>query len=397
MTRSRSLPLGRALLLSTTLLAAGAGGFLYLKGSQPAQAQAAAQAPQAVPVTVQTVSAKPVQIWSSFSGRMRAVDFAEIRPEVSGRITEVKITDGQTVKAGDVLFVIDPAPYEAAVAKAEADLATAKSNAQFARTELERAGNLIKTDAIAQRQVDERTNADKVAQASILSAEAELKQARINLDHAYVKAPITGRVSRAEITLGNVVQAGAGAPLLTSVVSKDGIYADFEVDEQTYLKGIRSVASSQDKERQIPVQVTVRGDEAHPYQGTIRSFDNHIDTASGTIRARALFDNKDGALVPGMFVSVKVANGGEESAMLIPERAIGTDQNKRFVYVVGEGSKVAYREVGLGPQVDGQRVVQTGLQPGDKVITDGLQHVRPDMPVSIQEAALPSRSSVAAN
>lgn len=394
MTRFRSFPLGRALLLSSTLLAAGAGGFAVLRDGKPAQAQAAAPA---VTVAVQTVSVRPVQIWSSFSGRMQAVDSAEIRPEVSGRITEVRIADGQTVKAGDVLFVIDPAPYEAAVAKAEADLATAKSNAVFARTELERAGNLIKTDAIAQRQVDERTNADKVAQAAILSAEAELKQAKINLDHAYVKAPIAGRVSRAEITLGNVVQAGAGAPLLTSIVSKDGIYADFEMDEQTYLKGVRSVADSPDKERRIPVQVTVPGDEDHPYRGTIRSFDNRIDTASGTIRARALFDNRDGALVPGMFVSVKVANGDAESALLIPERAIGTDQNKRFVYVVGADSKVAYREVGLGPQVDGQRVVEHGLQPGDKVVTDGLQHVRPDMPVTVQEAALSSRSSVAAN
>jgi multidrug efflux system membrane fusion protein len=328
---------------------------------------------------------------------MRAVDFAEIRPEVSGRITEVRITDGQAVKAGDVLFVIDPAPFEATEAKAEADLATAKSNAVFARTELERAGNLIKTEAIARRQFDERINADKVAQAAVLAAEAELKQARINLDHAYVKAPIAGRVSRAEITLGNVVQAGPGAPLLTSIVSRDGIYADFEVDEQTYLKGIRTLADSRDKERRIPIQLTVRGDETHPYQGTIHSFDNRIDTASGTIRARALFDNRDGALVPGMFVSVKVANGGEESALLVPERAIGNDQNKRFVYVVGGNDKVAYREVDLGPQVDGQRVVVSGLQAGDRVITDGLQHVRPDTPVAIEEASLGGRGNHAGN
>lgn len=387
---------GRALLLATVALAALGGGSVLLRGApgQPAQAAAA----QAVPVTVQTMAPRNVQVWSSFSGRMRAVDFAEIRPEVSGRLTQVRIADGQTVKAGDVLFVIDPAPFEAALAKAEASLATARTNAVFARTEFDRAVNLIKTEAIAQRLYDERANADKVARSSVLAAEAELKQARINMDHAYVKAPIAGRVSRAEITLGNVVQAGPGAPLLTSIVSNDGIYADFEVDEQTYMKGIRAQDGSRGKERRIPVQITVRGDEAHPYPGTIQSFDNRIDTASGTIRARARFDNRDGALMPGMFISVKVASGGDEPALLVQERAIGNDQSKKFVYVVGDDGKVAYREVGLGPQVDASRIVLSGLKAGEKVIVDGLQHVRPNMPVTVQEASLGANGrDIAAN
>jgi len=326
------------------------------------------------------------------------VDFAEIRPEVSGRITAVRITDGQTVKAGDVLFVIDPAPYEAAAARAEANLASARTNATFAQTELERAANLVKNQAIAQRLYDERVNADKVAAASILVAEAELKQAKINLDHAYVKAPISGRISRAEITLGNLVQAGNGAPLLTSIVSDNGIYADFEVDEQTYMKSIRVKAASRDEERHIPVQVSVQGDEAHPYSGTIESFDNRIDTASGTIRARARFDNKDGALMPGMFVSVKVASGTAVSALLVQDRAIGNDQSKRFVYVVGDDGKVAYREVALGAQVDDQRIVLNGLNAGDRVIVDGLQHLRPNVTVSVKEAALNTpKPNLAAN
>lgn len=396
---------GRALPLAIAMLAIVAAGIVTMKFTHPAQAAQAAQAhagAPAVAVTAETLVAQPVKIWSTFSGRMRAVDFAEIRPEVSGRITEVHITDGQLVKSGDLLFVIDPAPYQAAEAKAQADLATAKSNAAFASTELERATAMLKTDAIAQRLFDERANSDKVAQAAVLSAEAELKQARINLDRAYVKAPIAGRVSRAEITVGNVVQAGSGAPVLTSIVSRDGIYADFEVDEQTYMRGIRSLADSRDKERRIPVQLTVRGDGAHRYSGTIHSFDNRIDTASGTIRARALFDNRDGSLVPGMFVSVKVASGGDDAALLVPERAIGTDQNKRFVYVVGDGSKVAYREVTLGAQVDADRIVQAGLKPGDQVITEGLQHLRPEMPVSVlaepaRQAALNPGARLASN
>jgi multidrug efflux system membrane fusion protein len=390
---------GRALTLviAIAIVAAWFGTMKIGHSAQAAQGRSATSAAPAVPVTAETLVPHPVKIWSSFSGRMRAVDYAEIRPEVSGRITEVRITDGQLVRAGDLLFVIDPAPYQAAESRALADLATAKSNAAFSSTELERAVNLIKTDAIAQRLYDERANADKVAQAAVLSAEAELKQARINLDRAYVKAPIAGRVSRAEITVGNVVQAGPGAPVLTSIVSRHGIYADFEVDEQTYLRGIRSLADSRDKERQIPVELTVRGDESHPYIGTIHSFDNRIDTASGTIRARALFDNRDGTLVPGMFVSVKVASGSADAALLVPERAIGIDQNKRFVYVVSDGNKAAYREVTLGAQIDSDRIVQAGLKAGDRVITDGLQHLRPDMPVSIQQAGLDGKRRLASN
>lgn len=395
MTRLSRLSLGRALLLSTTVLAVAAGGFAALRsdGVHEASAQAA-PAPAAMPVKVQTVTPRSIKVWASFSGRMRAVDFAEIRPEVDGRITQVRITDGQSVKAGDVLFVIDPGPYEAALAKAEAALATARSNAAYNRTELNRAVNLLKSDAIAQRLYDERANGDKVAQAAILSAEAGVKQARINLDRAYVKAPIAGKVGRAELTLGNVVQAGPGAPLLTSIVSNDGIYADFEVDEQTYLKGIRARDGA--KGKAIAVEVTVRGDEDHPYRGVVTAFDNRIDTASGTIRARARFDNADGALVPGMFVSVKVASGDDESALLVQARAVGSDQSKKFVYVVDDG-KAAYREVSLGAQVGDQRLVLAGLKPGDQVIVDGLQHIRPAMPVTVQEASAPSARILASD
>src|ERR1700688_238325 len=211
----------------------------------------------AVPVSVLTVSAGDVRVWSEFSGRLNAVDYAEIRPEVSGRIAQVRFRDGQTVKAGDVLYVIDPRPYEAALAKAQANLASAQTNAEFANTELDRATNLVKEQAIAQRLYDERANAKRVADAAVQAAGAELKQAELDIDHAYVKAPITGRLSRAEVTLGNLVQAGSNAPLLTSIVSSDGIYADFEVDEQTFMKSIRADANTADKEHKIPVELIV--------------------------------------------------------------------------------------------------------------------------------------------
>jgi multidrug efflux system membrane fusion protein len=359
-------------------------GFLILHDDRADAAKPPA-APPAIPVTVQTINPQSVRIWSPFSGRLHAVDYAEIRPQASGRIMEVKFKDGQDVKAGDVLFVIDPRPYEAAVAKAEASLASAKTNANFNKTDLARASNMMKTQAIARRVYDERVNADKVARAAIRSAEAEVKQAQVDLDHAYVKAPISGRVSRAEITVGNLVQTGPNAPLLTSIVSNNGIYADFEVDEQTYLKSIRKDAGTAEQEQAIPVELTLPGDTKQVFKGTIYSFDNHIDTNSGTIRARAKFEN-DPSLVPGMFVSVKLGSSSDNTVLLIPDRAIGNDQNKKFVFVVDDKNKVVYRDVTLGEAVNGQRIVVSGLQAGERVIVDGLQHVKPDAVVDPKEA-----------
>ena len=376
----------RRLLIGTALSLIAIVGVYYAGNSDASQSEAPA-AMASMPVKVQTLVAEDVRLWSTFSGRLHAVDAAELRPEVRGRITELRFEDGQKVKAGDVLLVIDPRPYEAAVAMAEANLATARTNAAFAKMEKERAEKMMQSQAIAQRLLDERVNALNVAEAAIKSATAELKQARLDLEHAYVRAPISGRVSRAEITVGNLVQAGANAPLLTTVVANEEIYADFEVDEQTYLQSIRAHANGREQEQEIPVRLIIGNDAAqHAYQGTIHSFDNRIDPASGTIRARAKFDNTDGALVPGMFVSVSLAGGNGNSALIIPERALGYDQSKKFVYVVNSENKVAYREVQTGRVVgNGRRVVLSGLQAGDRVIVNGTQHVRPDMAVAPTE------------
>jgi len=339
------------------------------------------------PVSVITIQEKPIRTWSEFSGRLQAVDYAEIRPEVSGRITQIKFEDGQTVKAGDVLFVIDPRDYVAAIAKAQADLDSAKTEAAFAKIQFERAQGLVNAQAIAQDIYDQRANANRMAQATIEGAQAQLDRAKLDLDRAYVKAPISGRISRAEITVGNLVNAGPSAPLLTTIVSNDGIYADFEVDEQTYLQSIRAHSQHMEEERQIPVELTLDADNKRVYKGTIYSFDNKIDTSSGTIRARAKFTNEDGSLVPGMFASVKLASSYEFNGILIPERAVGSDQSKRYVYVVDADNKVVYREVELGQQVEGQRIVIAGLKVGEKVIIDGLQHVRPDSVVTAQDSS----------
>lgn len=358
------------------LLLAGGYGIYHASAKSAPQPQA----PAASPVTVQTVKPQTVKPFAEFSGRVQAVDYAEIRPQVAGRIAEIRFKDGQEVKAGDILFVIDPRPYQAAAAKAAGDLASAVNNARLAKIEHERGDRLIKAQALAQESYDQRVTADSVAQAAVKSAEAALAAAQVDVDRAFVKAPISGRISRAEITVGNLVGSPTAAPqLLASIVSDNGVYADFEVDEQTYLNNVRGQA----KDQPIPIELTVRGDsQAHVYQGIIQSFDNHINAGSGTIRARARFANQDGSLVPGMFVSVRMGGGTQANALLVPETAIGNDQSKRFVFVVGQGDKAEYREVALGSTVDGSRVVSSGLKSGDRVILDGLQKLAPGAPVA---------------
>jgi multidrug efflux system membrane fusion protein len=373
--------LAAAGLFAGTVIAGLAAG-VFTKYTADAGARTVSTASPGVPVTVARLETQTVHPFAEFSGRINAVDYAEIRPQVSGRITEIRFHDGEHVNAGDVLVVIDPRPYQAAVDKAQADLQTAVNNAKFAKAERDRGSQLVKSNYLSQETFDQRTNADEVAKAAVQAAQAALESAQINLDYAYVKAPISGRVSRAEITLGNLVGSpGAPPPLLTSIVSDNGVYADFEVDQQTYLNNVRNYGQSHEEQQKIPVDVVVRANEDHVYRGHIYSFDNRIDTGSGSIRARARFDNTDGGLIAGMFVSVRMGSGAIDDAMVVPESAIGNDQSKRYVFVVGEGNKAEYRSVELGPQIDGNRVVLTGLKAGDRVILDYLQRLAPGAPV----------------
>jgi membrane fusion protein, multidrug efflux system len=361
-------------------------GALYVVHGTNAKLPSTAVA--AAPVTAVVLHTETVQVWSEFSGRINAVDYAEIRPQVAGRITEIRFHDGQHVNAGDVLFVIDPRPFEAAVAKAEGDLASAQSAARLAKIERDRGEKLVKLDAMAQETVDQRANADVVAQATVQSAQGVLAAARVDLDNAYIKAPISGRISRAEITVGNLVGSAATPPaLLASVVSDNGVYADFEVDEQTYLNSLRARAQSHQPEQATPVDLIVQGDHDHVYHGTIESFDNRINSTSGTIRARARFANEDGSLIPGMFVTVRMGGTALSDALLVSDKAIGNDQSKRFVFVADTESKAEYQPVQLGDEVNGRRVIAAGLKPGDRVILDGLQRLAPGESVAVQIVA----------
>lgn len=370
------------ILLIVAVFALGGAGY-YFQNNQMfvhAAEQEAALAPQAMPVTVETISAEPVQIWNEYSARLEAVHFAEIRPQVNGTISEVRFEDGQEVEKGDVLFVIDPRPYQAMVNQAKAELKAAKNQVDFSSKQLKRAKELIKNNAISQRLLDERVNAYNVAVDTVSGIEASLSSAQINLDYAYVKAPISGRVSRAEVKEGNLVETAVNAPLLTSIVSQDKIYADFEVDEKTYLKYIRTTARDLQAEHQIPVKLTLTGDNVE-YEGYIHSFDNQINVSSGTIRARALFKNSDRVLLPGMFASIQVGTPSSEDLILISERAIGTNQNRKFVYVVNQENVTEYREIEIGKSIKGERIITSGLNNGELIITEGIIRIQPGMPV----------------
>ncbi|MEM8844304.1 MAG: efflux RND transporter periplasmic adaptor subunit [Pseudomonadota bacterium] len=341
----------------------------------------------AMPVKVAVVNKEPTQVWNNFSARLEAVDFVELRPQVSGTIVEVYFEDGQYVNEGDVIFLIDPGPFEADVARAKANLETAKTDHEFARQQYERAKNLIKTDAISKSNLDQRKNRFESTNAEILSAKADLERVSIDLDRAYVKAPISGRLGRIEVTKGNLVDGVQNPPILTTIVSEGFIYANFEVDEQTYLQYIRNYAKNKEAEREIPVRLKLAQD-AIVYEGTIYTFDNQLDVSSGTIRARALFENSDNALLPGMFAQVEMGSAETKDIIFVDERAIGTDQNRRYVFVVDQNNTVTYRELKLGVSSRGQREVLSGLDDGDMVIVDGIMFMRPGMkvePVVISE------------
>lgn len=375
-----------ALLAATMFTLAGVIAPLSIGAAIAAEEAQAPAAPQAMPVESVVIKPQTLQIWKNFSGHIVAVDYAEIRPQVSGRITDIRFDDGQSVKKGDVLVVIDPRPYQASVNQAKAALEAAQTQFHLAEIEYQRAKKLIDREAISQGLFDERNNSREIAQATVEGAKAMLESAKINLDYAYVKAPISGKISRAEITIGNVVQNGPNAPLLTSVVAQDQVYVDFEVDERTYLKSVRLNPASTPAD--IPVRLSL-SEGAMEYSGFIHSFDNRIDQATGTIRARAVFDNDNGVLLPGMSLSVLMGSAGEEQKILVTERAIGTDQDRKFVYVITDGA-ATYREVTLGESIEGRRVILSGLNPGDTVITDGLVRIRPGAPVTPKTAATES-------
>ena len=358
---------------------------ITLAGCDKANSKAAAPAaaPAGPPITAALVLEKTVNETQEFSGRLEAVDRVDIRARVGGFITDVKFKPGSLVKKGDVLFVIDARPFQAEASRAEAAVSSARARADLAKLELARADRLLADKAIAQREFDEKASGLKELDANVRAAQAQLEAARLNLAYTRVTAPISGRVSKAEVTTGNLVD---GAVILTSVVSNNPIYATFDGDEDTYLR----VGRLAQKGNAVGVKVGLANEAGFPHQGKLEFVDNRLDSATGSVRMRAMFDNPDSLLVPGLFARVQLS--GSETALtkavLISDRAVGTDQNRKFVYVVGADSKAEYRAVTLGPTVDGLRVVRDGVKAGEKIIVNGLQRVQPGAPVTAQLVAM---------
>lgn len=331
-----------------------------------------------VQVTVAAVVERPVIEWDEFSGRVEAIEYVEIRPRVAGTIDVIHFKEGQLVSKGDLLFTIDPRPYRAELARVEAEQAQAQAALELARTELERTRRLLAEHAVAQRELDQRSNAMLEAEARLKAAEAAIMTAQLNLQYTAITAPVSGRVSRAEITVGNLVGTGLNTPPLTTLVSVSPVYVSFEVDERTYQRYAAHGVTGNANVGRIPVAIGLGSEQGYPHQGHLQAFDNRVDTTSGTIRVRAVVENPQGLLTPGMYARVRTGGGGLQPALLIDDKAVGTDQDKKFVMVVDAGHKAVYRAVELGPIVDGMRIVRSGLQPGEQVIVSGLQRVRPN-------------------
>lgn len=355
-----------------------------LSGGNDAHANAPVAA-QATPVDVASVVSRNLVDWQYFSGRLEAVDRVEIRPQVSGILTAVHFKDGAIVRKGDLLFTIDQRPYAAEVARAQAQASAAEARATYTASELARAERLLADNAIAKRDFEEKQNAARDGAASLQAAQAALRMAKLNLEYTQIVAPIGGRMSRAEITVGNLVTANGG-PALSTVVSSDRIYAAFDVDEQTFLRYVNPARTA--KGTALPVGLGLANEDGYPLEGQIHSVDNRLDTTSGTIRVRAIFDNADGRLVPGLYARIRLGGGQERQALLINEKAVGTDQDKRFVLVVGPDNKTEYREVHTGATQGGLVIVDRGLQAGERIVVNGLQRVRPGDPVSPNAAEM---------
>ena len=377
---------------------AGSVGTYFAMRSEKAQAQAPAnQPPPATPVSVALVEQRDVAVWDEFSGRLEAIERVEVRSRVAGALLEVHFREGALVKKDDLLITIDPAPYAAEVDRNEAQVAAAEARVELTKSDVERGEKLSGSRIISQRELDQRVNAQREAEANVRAAKAALQTARLNLDYTQVRAPVTGRVGRLEITVGNLIAAGPGAPVLTTLVSVNPIYASFNADEQVVTHALKTLAdqNAMSQVDRIPVRMsTATSDDS--LEGKLQLIDNQVDARSGTVRVRAMFDNAAGRLIPGQFARLRMGQPKAEPALMVNERAIGTDQNKKFVLVVSADNKAEYREVTLGANVDNLRVVTSGLKSGERIVVNGLQRIRPGALIVPQVVRMDARSELQA-
>ncbi|WP_413515290.1 efflux RND transporter periplasmic adaptor subunit [Serratia proteamaculans] len=355
---------------------------MLLAGCDNSVAQNAAPPPPAV--STADVVIKPISQWDAFNGRIEAVQSVQLRPRVSGYIDKVNYTEGDEVKKGQVLFTIDDRTYRAAREQAQAELVRARNQAALARSESGRTEKLIGSQAISTEVWEQRRSSAAQAQSNVLAAQAQFDLAQLNLDFTRVIAPIDGRASRAMITAGNLVTTGDSASVLTTLVSLDKVYVYFDVDEATFLR----YQNDGRRTAKLPVKVGLVGEDGYPHQGTVDFTDNQLNAGTGTIRMRALLENADRRFTPGLFARVQMPGSAVFNAMLINDKSVLTDQDRKFVYIVDKDGKAQRRDIEVGRVADGLRIVQKGLAAGDRVIVDGMQKVfMPGMPVNAKTVA----------
>lgn len=366
----------RPLVLSFSLLAA-----TFLAGCGRSEAQGGP--PMAPPVSAAPAVSRDVTLYDEFSGRLEAVESVEVRSRVAGTLQSVHFRDGQELQRGAPMFSIDARPFTAELARLEAQLASARNAAALADTEVARTRKLLEQKAVSQQEADQAEAAARNASAAVKAAEAAVAAARLNVEYTQIRAPIAGRASRANVTPGNLV--GVGDPVLTTLVAQDKVHAWFDVSEQAWLR-----VRGQFKGKAAPqVEMALADESGFPHAGSVDFVDNRLNPATGAIRVRALFDNKERRFVPGLYARLRLAGGSASKAVLTPDRAIGTDQTKRYVFVVGADKSAQFREVQLGPLVGGgMRIIAGGLKAGELVVVNGLQRVRPGAPVEAQVLAV---------
>jgi multidrug efflux system membrane fusion protein len=346
-------------------------------------------------VSVAEVIRQPINEWDELTGRLEAPEAVEVRPRVSGYIDRVAFEEGGLVNKGDLLFQIDPRPFEAEVKRLQAQLQQARAAQKRADSEARRGTRLRQSNAISAELADARDSAAQEARAAVAATQAQLDNASLNLDFTRITAPISGRVSRAEITEGNLVNAGES--LLTRVVSTDKVYAYFDADERVFLKYMELARQGKrDARGASPVYLGLSNDQGHPYQGQLDFLDNQVNPRTGTIRGRAVFDNSDGIFTPGLYVRMKLVGSRTYPATLIQDAAVGTDLGKKFVLVVADDNTVAYRSVELGPRIEGLRIVRDGLAKGEQIVVNGLQRAQPGAAVEPQQVPMADEATQAA-
>ena len=384
----------RSTVTSRLMLAIGMATLAGLNGGCSSSAQPKAPAP--AEVSVAEVICKQLGDSDEFTGRLEAVNAVEVRPRVSGYLQSVHFKEGAIVHQGDLLFQIDPRPFQAEVDRLKGDLSQAKAQLSRAQSDFQRAERLHNNDGMSAEEYDRRAAVRSEAEARIASTEAALRGAELNLGFTRVIAPITGRVGRAGITEGNLVEGGAAqVKPLTTLVSLDPIYVYFDVDEQTYLKYARVTQShgTSSHDLRSAAQLGLADEDGFPHVGQVSFVDNQVSSSTGTIRLRATFPNKNLALTPGLFARIRLQGGGAHSACLARDEAVVTDLNQKYVFVLGKNNTLEYRPVKLGPMTEGLRVVRDGLRNGDVIVVNGLQRVRPGAAVNPKKVPMAGQIS----